>query len=448
MMHRLSFPLKLAALLLIATPALSQNGTAAPYRLTLADAIHRGLQANLGVLVAETRIHETEATAERRQSLLLPRVRVEAPVAVQSRSLAAQGISVPGLPLPQVVGPFSTYEARAYAEQPIVDLQSLHALRSARQSTASAKSDYQDARDLVIRNVAALYLSAQSQFAETVAAQSRVETAQALYKLAAEQRDAGVATGIDVLRAQVELANERQALVQARNRAKGALLALARNIGMSPGTEIELADPLAFHSTQSISVESVLPQALESRPDYQSLQRTREALVEQLRASRARYLPKLTASGNYGGIGRTLNSVNATGAAQLSLSVTVFDRDREGEAAEITARIQRAERQMNDARLGVEQELRQAMLNIESAAEEVIFAEAGLELAKRELDLAQLRFSQGVTNNIEVISAQDALSRAQQNSIVALTHHADARISLARAMGNTEASYADYLGSR
>jgi outer membrane protein TolC len=448
MTHRLHFPLSLAALLLIAAPALPQSGTAAPYRLTLEDAIHRGLQANLGVLVAETRIHELEATAERRQSLLLPRVKVEAPVAVQSRSLAAMGISVPGLPLPKVVGPFSTYEARAYADQPLVDLQSLHALRSAKQSTASAKSDYQDSRDLVIRNVAALYLSSQSQFAEAVAAESRVETAQALYKLAAEQRDAGVATGIDVLRAQVELANERQALVQARNRAKGSLLVLARNIGMSPGTDIELADPLTFHATQTISVENVLPQALESRPDYQSLRRTREALVEQLRASRARYLPKLTASGNYGGIGRTLNSVDATGAAQLSLSFAVFDRDREGEAAEITSRIQRTERQMNDARLGVEQELRQAMLNIESAAEEVTYAGAGLDLARKELDLAQLRFSQGVTNNIEVISAQDALSRAQQNSIVALTHHADARISLARALGNTEASYADYFGSR
>ncbi len=446
MMRRLNFALNVATLLLFAGPALSQSATAPPYRLTLEDAIHRGLQANLGVLVSESRIHETEGTAERRQSLLLPRVRVEAPVAVQSRSLAAMGISVPGVP--QVVGPFSTYEARAYADQPIIDLQSLHTLRSARQSTASAKSDYQDARDMVIRNVAALYLSSQSQFAEAAAAQSRVETAQALYKLAAEQRDAGVATGIDVLRAQVELANERQALVQARNRAKGSLLVLARNIGMSPGTEIELADPLAFHSTQAIKVESVLPLALELRPDFQALRRTREALVEQLRASRSRYLPKLTASGNYGGIGRTLNSVNATGAAQLSLSFTVFDRDREGEAAEITSRIQRIERQMSDARLGVEQELRQAMLNIDSAAEEVTYAGAGLELARKELDLAQLRFSQGVTNNVEVISAQDALSRAQQNSIVALTHHADARISLARAMGNTEASYTDYLGSR
>ena len=422
----------------------AQNGS--PYRLTLEDAIHRGLQANLGVLLAETRTQEAVGAAERSQSLLLPRVRIATPVTVESQSLAAEGLSFPGVP--QVVGPFSVYDARAYADQSIVDMQLWHGLRSAKQSTAAAKEDYQDARDLVIRNVAALYLSAQSEFAEVVAAESRVDTAQALYKLAAEQRDAGVATGIDVLRAEVQLANERQSLVQSRNRAKSSLLVLARNIGMSPGTNIELADPLAFHSIPSINPESVLPKALASRPDYQSLMRQHDALHEQLRASRARFLPRLTATGNYGGIGRNLGSIEPTGVVQLTLGLTVFDRDRNGEEAQIAARIRGVERQMNDAKLGVEQELRQALLDLDSAAEEVTVAGAGLDLAEKELDLAQLRFGEGVTNNIEVITAQDALSRAQQNSIVAITHHADARISLARALGNTEASYAEYLGSR
>lgn len=103
---------------------------------------------------------------------------------------------------------------------------------------------------------------------------------------------------------------------------------------------------------------------------------------------------------------------------------------------------------MNDARLGIEQDLRQAVLDLDSAAEEVTVSRAALDLAQKELDLAQLRFSQGITNNIEVTTAQDALARAQQNSIIALTHHADARIALARAMGNTEGTYAQALGAR
>jgi outer membrane protein TolC len=174
----------------------------------------------------------------------------------------------------------------------------------------------------------------------------------------------------------------------------------------------------------------------------------REALGEQLRASRARFLPKLFASGNYGGIGQTVPSMRGTGAIQATLSFTVFDRDREGEAKEIEARVQRIERQMNDARLGIEQDLRQALLNLDSAAEEVMVATAGLDLAEKELDLAKLRFSEGVTGNIEVVTAQDSYSRAQRNSIVALTKHADARIGLARALGNIEASYAEDIGAR
>jgi outer membrane protein TolC len=217
---------------------------------------------------------------------------------------------------------------------------------------------------------------------------------------------------------------------------------------MSPGTAIELADPLEFRPANAIAVESVLPAALAARPDYQSLLRQRSALDEQLKASHSRYLPKLDATANYGGIGRTLNSIRATELAQISLTFTVFDRDRDGEEHQIQAQIRRLDRQINDARLGVEQDLRQALLDIDSAAEEVSVAGVGLDLAQKEVDLAQLRFGQGVTNNIEVISAQDALSRAQQNQIVALTHHADARISLARALGNTEATYAEVLEGR
>jgi len=445
MIRSLKIPLSLV--LFCASPILT-FAQSVPLRLTLSDAIHRGLQSNLGVLVAETRVQEAASISERRQSLLLPRLQIQTPVALQSHSLRAMGISVPGLPLPDVVGPYSTYEARAYADQPIMNLQTLHTLRSARLSTASARSDYQDARDLVIHNVAALYLSAQAEFAEVIAGQSRVDIAEVLQKLAKDQRDAGVATGIDVLRAQVQLANEQQSLVQARNRAKSSLLVLARNIGMSPGTAIELADPLEFRPANAIAVESVLPAALAARPDYQSLLRQRSALDEQLKASHSRYLPKLDATANYGGIGRTLNSIRATELAQISLTFTVFDRDRDGEEHQIQAQIRRLDRQINDARLGVEQDLRQALLDIDSAAEEVSVAGVGLDLAQKEVDLAQLRFGQGVTNNIEVISAQDALSRAQQNQIVALTHHADARISLARALGNTEATYAEVLEGR
>lgn len=436
--------IKLVPLLMALSCASIAQTPGEPLRLTLHDAITRGLKANLGVLIADTRVAEARGTAERRQSALFPRVRFDAPAVVQSRSLQAMGITVPGLP--DVVGPFSTYEARFSAEQSVFDLTAVHNVRAARQSESALKLDYQDVRDSVVRQIAALYLTAQSAHAQAAAAAVRVESAQALYKLASDQRDAGVATGIDVLRSQVRLASERQGLVQARNAAAEALLALARNIGLSPGTSIELADPLNASQVAVPSAEAALTSALNERQDYLSLLKQRDAFAEQLRASKARSLPRLAVGGNYGAIGRTLSNMNGTGAAQLSLSFTVFDRDRQGEQQEINARIQRVERQAADLKLGIEQDIRQALLRLESATEEVTVAVAGLDLAQKELDLAKLRFQSGVTNNIEVVNAQDSVARAQQNHIVALTRHADARIALARALGNTEATYSHYLG--
>jgi len=137
--------------------------------------------------------------------------------------------------------------------------------------------------------------------------------------------------------------------------------------------------------------------------------------------------------------------VQGTGTLQGTLSFTVFDRDRDGEQREIESRIQRLDYQMADLRLGLEEEIRTALLALESAAEEVRVAEQGQELASQELELARERFQAGVTNNLEVISAQASLERAQENRILAVTRYSDAKMALARALGGTEQSFTKYL---
>ena len=131
-----------------------------PYRLTLQEAIQRGLRANLRVLVAGSRVQEAEGTTERRRANLLPRARGESTANLQTRNLRAFGISFPGVP--EVVGPFSNYDFRLYAEQPLLDLQSLHSWKASAKQQQAAREDYQDARDTIVRQIAALYLSAQA----------------------------------------------------------------------------------------------------------------------------------------------------------------------------------------------------------------------------------------------------------------------------------------------
>jgi outer membrane protein TolC len=434
-------------LILLAT-GLAWRGVAqqtSPYRLTLRDAIDKGLRANLSVLVADTQVQEAEGTRIRRLSAaLFPRVRAESYANVQNRNLRAFGISAPGFPA--VVGPFSNYDFRVSADQNIIDLQSYRNYKASQDAVEASKLSYQDARDLVIRSIAALYLDAQSAAARTNAAQTRVNDSQALYQLAKSKHDAGTATGVDLLRAQVQLANDQQALLAAQNQYKQALLVLARNLGMSPATSLELAEPLRFEPLNHPTAETIVGSALIARSDYLSLASQRHQLVEQQQASRARYFPKLSLSGNYGGLGRSVGGVQGTYIVQGQIDFTLFDRDRNGEAQELASRVKRIDDQIADLRRGIEQDIRAALLNLESTADQVAVAQQGQDLAERELKLTQDRFRSGVTNNIEVTTAQDELARAQENYILAVSSYVDAKFALARAGGGTEQNIDQYLG--
>jgi len=424
------------------TPAAAQKP--APYRLTLQDAIQKALQANLSVLTATTRIDEAEGTRMRRLSAaLLPRVNAQTYANMQNRDLRAFGISSPGLP--EVVGPFSNYDFRVYAQQNLVDLEKSHGLKASERAVDADRMDLQDARDLIVRAVAALYLNGESAAARVDAAQSRVTDSTTLLKLAQDKHDAGTATGVDVLRAQVQLANDRQALLVAENQLKQSLLELARNLGMNPGTPLELAESLRYQALAQPEIETLAPAALVMRSDYLSLAAQRQGLVEQQRANHARSYPKLSVNGNYGAIGRSIGGVQGTGLIQGQIDFTVFDRDRNGEAQELASRVERIDDQIADLRRGIEEDLREALLNLDSAAAQVAVAEEGQALARRELEMAQDRFQQGTANNVEVVTAQDELARAEENSILAVSSHVDAKVALARAMGDTEKNVVQFM---
>jgi len=429
---------------LAAMPASAQPP--APYRLTLQDAIQKALQANLSVLAAGTRVDEAEGTRQRRLSAsLLPRVNAQTYANFQNRDLRAFGISSPALP--EVVGPFSNYDIRVYAQQNVIDLASYRTLKASERALDADKLDLQDARDLIVRSIAAQYLNAESAAARADAAQSRVNDSTTLLKLAKDKHDAGTATGVDVLRAQVQLANDKQALLVAQNQLKQSLLSLARNLGMSPGTPLELAESLRYQPLSQPETDTLVTAALLTRSDYLSLASQRQSLVEQQRANHARSYPKLSVNGNYGAIGRSIGGVQSTGLIQGQIDFTVFDRDRNGEAQEVASRIKRIDDQIADQRRGIEEELREALLNMDSAAQQVAVAEEGKALARRELEMAQDRFQQGTANNVEVVTAQDELARAEENSIVAVSSHVDAKVALARAMGDTQKNIVQFMAT-
>ncbi|MGB2603568.1 MAG: TolC family protein [Candidatus Sulfotelmatobacter sp.] len=419
--------------------ATSSSQVSAPYRLTLREAVQKAVQNNVNALTAWTQVNEAEAVSTRYKSALLPHVVAESYANLQRISLDAFGITgLPAVVLPEVTKPFSNYDFHFGAQQYLVDLHSYREWKASEHIVDAGKLGYEGACDLVILAVAELYLKSQSAVARIDAAQSRVTESDALYKLAKDKHDAGTATGVDVLRAQVQLANDKQALLVAQNQYKQSLVALARNLGMSPGAPLELADPLRYRPLPQLRAESLVPSALLARPDYLALASQRQALVEQQRANRARYYPKFSISGGYGELGRNLGGLNGVGIVQGQVDITVFDRDRSGEAQQLASQLKRVDYQIADLRRGIEEEIREALLNIQSAAEQVAVAKEGQGLAQRELELAQDRFQSGTTNNVEVVTAQDQLARALENYILAVSSHTDAKFGLAAALAETK----------
>lgn len=448
MRARFVFRLILAGLILqwFAVGFVMAQQEGARYRLTLDETIRRGLQMHLRVHMAQAQVEELAGTRERARAALLPRARVETSATLQNLNLAVLGISIPGVPIPEVVGPFSLYDVRVSAEHPLLDLRAYHTWRATEKLQAAAEQSYQETRNQIVSFVATLYLNAQAAGARVEAARARVATAEELLRLARERHGAGVATGVDVLRAEVELADARQRLLEMQTAEQRALLQLARNIGLRPGTPIELAEALQFVPFEQPEPAQAVATALDSRADYRALLEQRAALQRELEASRARRWPRLGLGGNYGGLGRTVGNLRGTGALQTTLVLALFDPDRGGEQAEIEARLRALDAQITDRQRGIEQEVREALLVLESAAAEVRVAEEGLRLAARELELARERFTAGVASNLEVVSAQNTLARAQENHILAITRHREAKMALAKAVGDTEQNFLRYLG--
>jgi outer membrane protein TolC len=421
--------------------------TAGPVPLSLKDAIARGLENNLGVLLQEQGV--ASARGSRWQALggLLPDVSARVGEARRKTSLAEFGFtSLPGL-TSRTVGPFNVFDARLIVTQPIVDLSAIYDARAAAAGVHAAEHEVANARDLVVLVVANLYL-------DTVAAGVRVETARAalttadaLFGLATDLKQAGIAAGIDLLRAQVQQQTERQRLIVAENSLAKAKLTLARAIGLPAGQDVTLTDRMPYAPLAGLGLEAALAQAYASRGDYLAAAAQLQAADAAHRAAQASLLPTLQVNGEIGRAGITAGSTDLVYAVGASVVVPVFQRGRQqARLAQAGAELERRRSMLADMRARIDLDVRSALLDLGAAQEALDAARTGLDLATRQLAQSRDRFSAGVAGGIEVVQSQEAVAAANENYIGALYAHNLAKASLARAVGQAEESAQAYLG--
>ncbi|MFN7973413.1 MAG: TolC family protein [Acidobacteriota bacterium] len=411
-----------------------------PLRLTLDDAIARGLAHNLALALADRAVSERRGDRLSALGDLLPDLHAAIGESRQKINLAAYGFSLPGTP--SLVGPFDVFDARLRATQPLLDLPSYHETRARGAAVDAARATWEDTRDVVVLVCGNLYLQAVAARSRIDAAEAEARTAETLRILAADREAAGTAAAIDLLRAEVEEANRRQALIAARNGFEKAKLALSRAIGLPLETAIELHDPVPFAEVVAPSPGDAVASALAARADVRAAQARVRSLEEERRAASAERLPRLELHADYGAIGPTLDSSETTYGVAAELSIPILARHASGKIAQADARLEAATAALADLRARVAYEVRSALLDVEAASERVDVARRTRDLAMEQLGQARDRFAAGVADNTEVVQAQQSVAMASEAAIESLYDHNVAKASLARAMGHAYEAYA------
>jgi outer membrane protein TolC len=275
------------------------------------------------------------------------------------------------------------------------------------------------------------------------ASQSRVDLAQALYDQAADLQKEGVGTGIDTLRANVELQNEKQALLVAQTDRDSSLFGLSRLLNLDPRQEIALGDSLSFFDTPQPDVNASLDEALGVRQEWKALDSQVKAAEHDKRAAQDLRLPTLHADGSWAYEGTRLNNGIPVYNYEASFDLPLFTGGRtHAEIVKSDLQLKVLNEQKADLRNQISLDVKTSLLNLKSARNQVAVATLGVQLAKEEVEQSRDRFKAGVANNIEVIQAQDALARANDNEIAALYRFNQARADYARSIGQMEKVYA------
>lgn len=416
--------------------------SAAPAQLSLTDAIQLALQNNLATLTAQEQRSEANGFVQQARSALLPNisgVSYQASLTTNIAALGFQPSTFPGIST-AFIGPFNNFDARARLVQNVFDLSAIRNYQSTREGVRIAEFRQQLAREQVSEATALTYLETLRTERNVSAAQANVILAEALLRLAQDQRNAGVATGVDVTRAETRLAQERVDLAQAQTISEQARLNLQRVIGVPLGSTLVLTDPLRFTTEPLPQADTAVSEALTRRAEVLISEAQVSMFNLERKAVVDEYLPSLQVVGDYGVSGITpTDTALPTRRVAVQLNVPIFNGGlTRGRLTVATSRQHQAELQLGNVRGQVEQDVRLALSTLRTTVERVNAADEAMRLAERELEMSRDRFRAGVADNLEVISAQTSLANARAAQVQALAAYNAARLNLAAASGRAE----------
>ena len=438
-------------ILTLCAPLLAQQLSTRPpvLQLSLKKAVEIALspEGSTRLQLALETLKQTESRKVQARAALLPDLEGQVTERNMTENLGALGLRFQfpaflGFSIPQLVGPFNVLDIRANATQNIFDFASIRRFQAAKASVGAAKSDVGNTRDQVMDQVARAYLTGLHAQNTVDTAKANVELSEALVRLAESQKNAGTGTGIEVTRAKVQLANDRQNLLVAETQRTRANLQLLKVLGVKLDNPVELTDRMTYTPSDSTDTEkalaTALTTALASRPDLQAQNEREDSAKLSYSSVKFERLPSIAGFADYGAIGTNVSQL-PTRTYGVSLRIPVFDGGRrDARRAESASQLRQERIRTADLRDQIELEVRTALDSLKSAEAQVQTANEGLGLSEEELGHARRRYEAGITNSIEVTDAQTRLARARENVNSALYNHNLARIDVASAMGKIE----------
>lgn len=402
--------------------------------LTLGGVLDDVDRANLDVLLGREAVAQAVAQAGQARAGLLPDVTLDA---FQQRSRSAQSGSA-------VVrsGVRHRFDVELNGQIELVNPTVVASYQAAKHRIGVASLDAAATRETVLAAVASLYFQHQRNLRRIEVLDANVSRANSLRELAQRQIEAGVATQIDLTRAEAQLAGAELARLQQETVVQGSELSLKRFLARDLAQPLALS-PIDLPRTPSPDFTPTLAEsALGARADVRAAEAALEQNELEVRAAKFNRLPSLSALGAYGYTTELAfdGDEQKIWSLALAVSVPVFDGARTNALTRLALSRQRAQAlQVDDAKRQVDAEVRLAAQDARSRLAQVTVAERSLHLAEDELRLAQTRFEQGAADNREIVDAQNSLAVAGDNVVEAIYRYNVSRVELARALGSVRA---------
>lgn len=430
----------------------AEGAKAVPFsgRLSLREAVDRGIRYNLGTVGLTQAVRQARGQARTARSALLPNINANLSETIEQVNLQAFGLRfsspIPGFSIPTVAGPFNFFDLRALLSQTVADLTAWHNFRASGEAARATQLSARDARDLVVLGVGGAYLQVIAANARVESARAQLDTANALLDQASQRRGVGLVAQIDVNRSQVQAQTQQQRLVTLRNDLSKQKINLARMTGLPPNDRYDITDEVPFSAAPAVTIEDALRQAFEQRADLKAAEAQVRAAERARSAARAERLPSLALSADYGAIGLTPSQSHGTFAVTGTLRIPIWQGGRaEGDIEQADAALAQRQAELEDLRGRIEADIRNAWLDLEAAASQVDVSAKNQQVSRETLKLTRQRFDEGVADHVEVVQAQESVASADLDYINSVFAHNLAKLSLARAIGHAEASLPRFL---